>query len=516
MADNKKDEFYATSSTRAEIDWFVFGSASFILLILIVCLAAYPESSANIINRFYIFVTSSVGVTYVIAAFLVLSFLVWLSFSKYGLIMFGDTSAPAYSEFSWCSMLFCAGIGASLLYWGAAEWVFYFTSPPFGMTSRSDEAISWAASYGIFHWGPIGWAFYCLPAIALGCSFHIKKIPTLRLSAACEPVLKSNTDRWPGRIIDLLFLLGVIATSATGLGFGTSVVSSAVAELTGIAEGLELQIIIILIATSIISVSVYKGLNKGILVLSRVNTAMALVFIAFVFIVGPTVFIMEMGVTSLGVVVSEFITMLTWTDPMQRGDFVESWTVFYWAWWLAMGPFVGMFICKISEGRSIRQVIWGVLFYGSFGCSLFFIVLGNYALHVELSGLYPVVETAIQSSPSSAIAGIVALLPAGQFWLFYLAIIGIVFMATTYDSASYALAAGSLRRLEKHGHPTRWHRLFWAAALGFLPISLLFVGGLRELQTASLVASLPLLFVYGLLIVSILRTLRAKYDSKIA
>ena len=140
MADNIKDEFSATSSSRAEMDWFVFGSASFILLILIVCLATYPESSANIINRFYIFVTSSVGVIYVIVAFLVLSFLVWLSFSKYGLIIFGDTSAPAYSEFSWCSMLFCAGIGASLLYWGAAEWVFYFTSPPFGCLLYTSDA----------------------------------------------------------------------------------------------------------------------------------------------------------------------------------------------------------------------------------------------------------------------------------------------------------------------------------------------------------------------------------------
>ena len=177
-----------------------------------------------------------------------------------------------------------------------------------------------------------------------------------------------------------------------------------------------------------------------------------------------------------------------------------------------MGPFVGMFICKISKGRKIRQVIFGMLFYGSAGCSLFFIVLGNFALHAELFGLYPVVENAIQSSPSVAIAGLVKLLPAGSFWLIYLAIMGLIFMTTTYDSASYVLAAGASRELNEDGHPMRWHRMFWAATLGMLPIVLLFVGGLRELQTASLVASLPLLFVYGLLVVSILRTLSAKLN----
>ena len=510
MTDKSKNNGSVITDKGGKIDWFIFGSAALILFSLTILLASHPESSAAIINKFYIFVTSTVGVLYILAGTLVLSFLIWLSLSKYGTVVFGEEVQPEYSEFSWCSMLFCAGIGASLLYWSATEWVFYYTSPPFGITSRSDEAINWAVSYGIFHWGPVGWAFYCLPAIALGCSFHINKNPTLRLSAACEPVLKSSARRWPGRVIDLLFLLGVIATSATGLGFGTSVVSSAIAELTSIREGLELQIAIIAAATLIICISVYRGLDRGILVFSNANSILALVFITFVLVVGPTVFILEMGVTVLGVVTSEFITMLLWTDPLQKSNFVESWTIFYWAWWLAMGPFVGMFICKISKGRTIRQVALGMLFYGSAGCSLFFIVLGNYALHAELSGLYSVVDNAIQSSPSAAIAGLVKLLPAGSFWLFYLAVMGLIFMTTTYDSASYVLAAGASRELNEYGHPMRWHRLFWAAALGMLPVVLLFVGGLRELQTASLVASLPLLFVYGLLIVSILSTLSAK------
>ena len=490
------------------VDWFVFGSAALILFSVIILLASYPERSSVFINELYLFVTSRVGVVYILTGTLVLGFLLWLSLSKYGSVVFGDVSEPEYSEFSWISMLFCAGIGASLLYWSATEWVFYYTSPPFGLTSRSDDALFWSLGYGIFHWGPVGWAFYCLPAISLGCSFHINKNPVLRLSAACEPVLNSRMTMWPGRVVDLLFLLGVLATSATGLGFGTAIVSSSISELTSMQEGLGLQIAIIAVVTFLICTSVYRGLDKGILIFSNINAGLALLFITFVLFVGPTVFILEMGITTLGRVLREFITMLFWTDPLQKSDFVESWTVFYWAWWLAMGPFVGMFICKISKGRSVRQVVFGMLLYGSAGCCMFFIILGGYALHAELFGLYPVVENALDTSPSTAIAGLVKLLPAGSFWLCYLALMGLIFMTTTYDSASYVLAAGASRQLREHEHPTRRHRIFWAAALGLLPVVLLFVGGLRELQTASLVASLPLIFVYILLAVSTIRTLR--------
>jgi BCCT family betaine/carnitine transporter len=216
-----------------------------------------------------------------------------------------------------------------------------------------------------------------------------------------------------------------------------------------------------------------------------------------------------MGITSLGNVAQHFIQMLTWTDPLGKASFVESWTVFYWAWWLALGPFVGMFVCKISEGRTIRQVIFGMLGWGSLGCALFFIVLGNYAMHLELNGLYPVVKEVIEVSPSSAIAGIIALLPFGSFWLGFIAVIGLIFMATTYDSASYTLAAGATRTLLEDEHPERWHRVFWAVALGVLPVCLLFVGGLKALQTASIVASIPLLFVYLLLGISTVRMLQA-------
>ncbi len=489
------------------IEWQLFAASSIVLFSIVLVIVIFPEWSTEQIDLLYISATKKYGILYIIIAIALLVFLLYVAISKYGNIVLGDPST-AYSTFSWASMLFCAGIGASLVYWGATEWALYYKAPPFGLEPGSQEAILWASSYGMFHWGPIGWSFYCLPALALACSYHVKKVSSLRLSSACEPVLKSYTSKYPGRLVDLFFLLGVIATAATGLGFGTSLVSSVITELTGIKDGLALQIVIILLATSLISFSVYRGLDKGIKVLSSVNAGLALIFLMVVLILGPTKFILEMGVMSVGHVVQNFGTMLSWTDPLQNSDFVENWTVFYWAWWLAMGPFVGMFVCKISQGRTIRQLIFGMLGWGSLGCALFFIVLGNYALFMELEGNYSVVERVVTDSPSSAIAGLIALLPLGDFWLFFLAVIGLIFMATTYDSASYTLAAGATKSLARDEHPAIWHQGFWALVLGLLPISLLFIGGLRELQTASLVASFPLLGIYVMLFVSTMRMLK--------
>ncbi|NKB34292.1 MAG: hypothetical protein GKR91_14470 [Pseudomonadales bacterium] len=309
---------------KENIDWVLFGLGSAILLSVVLVIVLFPEWSTSSIDSLYQSLTSNFGTLYVYAAVLTLGFLVFIAVSQYGNVVLGESIKPAYSHFSWASMLFCAGIGASLIYWGATEWAFYYVEPPFGVEPRSEQAITWAVSYGIFHWGPVGWAFYCLPALALSCSYHVKKIPALRLSSACSAVLGDSVNKWPGRTIDLFFIVGVLGTAATGMGFGTSLVSSAINELTGIEDGIYLQTTIIILATGLIAFSVYKGLDKGIRVLSNLNASLALVFILFVFIVGPTRFILEMGTVALGNVTQNFITMLFWTDPLEQGDFVES------------------------------------------------------------------------------------------------------------------------------------------------------------------------------------------------
>ena len=503
---------HTTKLVDPAVDWFIFVLGAGILFSVVLPIVIAPEWSAGAINQTFEFLTTRFGVLYVVTAVGTIMFLLWLACSRYGRLQLGSGDTE-YNEFAWASMLFCAGIGASLIYWGAAEWVYYYTDPPMGIEPRSDEALVWAAGYGIFHWGPIGWALYCLPAIALGCSFYIQKIPRLRLSAACSSVLGRWSEGWLGRIIDLFFVVGLLGTAATGLGFGTSVVSAAMHNLTGWPDNIQMQFGVIGVVTLMVAYSVFRGMDRGIRVLSLWNAVLAIGLVLMVFLAGPWGFILEMAVTSVGQVLQHFVAMSTWTDPMRRGDFVENWTVFYWAWWIALGPFVGMFVCRISAGRTIRQVIFGMLGWGTMGCVMFFTVLGGYAMHLELSGIYGVIDVIQSEGPATAIAAMIGGLPLGTFWLIYLAVIGLIFTATTYDSASYTLAVGASRSLTEGQHPVMWQRVFWALILGLLPMSLLFLGGLRVLQTASIVASLPLIVIYVVMALAIIRVVRAQFVS---
>jgi BCCT family betaine/carnitine transporter len=225
--------------------------------------------------------------------------------------------------------------------------------------------------------------------------------------------------------------------------------------------------------------------------------------------VGPTVFILKTGLNSIGLVLQNFIRLSSWTDPVSNTGFVESWTVFYWAWWIAYGPFVGIFVTRISRGRTIRQIVAGMLVFGSLGAALFFVIFGNYALHLELNDILSVTTLIKESGEATAIAAVFASLPLGTLALAVFFVVCVVFLATTYDSASYTLAAVSTRQLEAGEDPPRWSRVFWACALGVLPITLMFVdGGLRVILSATIVVSLPLMLVGILMSLSLLRMLK--------
>ncbi len=492
-----------------EIDWPVFGITLIALLAVSIPLGLSPERGSAIIERLYDSLTQRFGVIYLWFGLAAFTFLVGLAISRHGRVRLGlPDEAPEFSAGSWASMMFCAGVASGLLYWSAIEWAYYIDAPPFGLEAGSARAIEWAATYGIFHWGPTGWAIYGLPAVALSHAYFVRRRPVLRTSAACHGLLGARADGAPGRMIDLLFMVGLLGGAGTSLGLGTPLVAEGIARLTGLEPSFGLQTAIVLICTLIFATSVYAGLESGIKRLSNITTIAAFVILVFILVTGPTLFILRMGTNSLGLVLTEFIRMNTWTDSIGRTGFVENWTVFYWAWWISFAPFMGIFVARISRGRTLREVIFGMLGYGSAGCAIFYIVLGNYGLHLQIEGLLPVTDLLRDQGAPAAITSIVESLPLGRLVLGAFCLVAIVFLATTYDSASYTLASSATRRLPIGGHPARWHRLFWAFALGILPLSLMYIGGLKALQTASLVVSLPLLIVGVMMAVSLMRSLR--------
>jgi BCCT family betaine/carnitine transporter len=501
----------AVRDARHDIDWLIFIGTALAIVAVCVPLVLFPDAGARTVGAAFEFVTRNFGVAYIATSCAALILLAWLACGRFAQVRLGpDGCAPEFSTFSWAAMIFCGGIGSTVLYWGTIEWAYHFDEPPFSVAPRSDAALQWAISYPLFHWGITGWALYCLPAISIGYAYHACNQPSLRVSDACRAVIGSAADGALGRGVDLIFMVGLVGASATGVGLSAPLITAAISRFAAIPDELSMSLATVFVGTLLFAGSVYAGLDRGIRRLSNLNVAMALAFAAFVLLAGPTRFILEMTSEAVGFAIQNFVRMSTWTDALGESDFVERWTVFYWAWWLALGPFMGIFVSKISRGRTIREMVFGMLGYGTLGCWLFFCVLGHYALHLQLTGAVPVVENLGRLGAPTAIVEVLLALPSGRWLLPCFALLCLVFMATTYDSASYTLASCATRRLPADRHPARWHRVFWALSLGLLPATLLVLGGLRSLQTASVVVSLPLIAVVGVMSISLVKSLRMR------
>ncbi|MBA5684408.1 BCCT family transporter [Photobacterium damselae subsp. damselae] len=491
-----------------KIDKFTFLGAISVILVVITPILIWPIKSAKLIHYLKDVMTNSLGILYLATGLFGLVFMLYIYFSSIGKIKLGDsTEKPEYSTFSWVAMLFCGGIGASILYWGMIEWAFYYKSPPFGGKSGSIESIKWATAYGIFHWGPIAWSIYLIPSIPIAYFFYVRKQPVLKISMALKPVLgERGSNCIIGKCLDIFFIFGLLGGAATTLGLAAPMINTGLNKLFNIPITPTIEVIILLFCTLLFSYSSYKGIDKGIKVFSNINFLMAIVLLAFILFVGPSLFILEAGFEAIGTLLSNFFTMATWLDAVggqhtfQDSRFPQNWTVFYWAWWLVFAPSMGLFIARISRGRTIRQMIAGSILYGSLGCALHFIIMGNYGLSLQLSGQLNVIELIDLKGPNEAIFTILEQLPLNKIVIFCFVLLSIIFTATTFDSIAFILAAVVQNDVSED--PMRWNRLFWALLLALLPSVLLFIGDLNTLQTAAIIGGIPLLFISAMLMFS--------------
>ncbi|WP_106475667.1 BCCT family transporter [Phytohalomonas tamaricis] len=507
----------SSSTSFARIDKVLFFGVLIVLFAVTLPLIIFPEAGQEIVLAAKNFVTDKFGVLYLALGIGAFGFMIYIIFSDIGQIKLGEPDEkPEFSLLSWAAMLFCAGIGGAILYWSMIEWVYYLQAPPFNVEPFSEEAVRWATTYGIFHWGPLAWSIYLVPALPIAYFFYVRKRPVLRISEALLPVLGEKLGHgWLGKIIDILFVFGMLGGGATTLGILAPLITQGLGELFGIPSTLYTQIFVLLLCTAIFAVSAYVGLSKGIKLLSDINMWLALLLLVFVLVVGPTLFLANTGLNSLGLMASNLLHMATWTEPFgglegfPKSNFPQNWTIFYWAWWLVFAPTVGLFIARISRGRTIKTMVAGSLFFGTLGCSLFFIILGNYAIYLQLTGALDVVSILNDQSPQAAIFAVLHQLPLSWLVILVFTVLVIIFTATTFDSISYILASVVEKKLEG-GEPMRWNRLFWAFALSFMPMTLLFLGGLDTLQTASVISGVPLLAVALLLMIAMVRA--AKFD----
>jgi glycine betaine transporter len=454
-------------------------------------------------------ITRNMGWFYLWVVLALVVLCAYLAFGRYGNLKLGaEDEKPEFSIVSWFAMLFAAGMGIGLVFWGVAEPLSHYAAPPPGIAANTPEAANAAMRYSFFHWGLHPWAIYAVVALCIAY-FQFRRNGAALVSTATE------TLPWrPIRRLSPLFdVLAVIATAfgvAASLGIGALQINSGLHTVFGLPVGSPAQLGIIAVTTALFLASAVTGVTRGIKWLSTFNLGLAALLASAVFAFGPTVAIIDTFTTTLGNYLSEFVRMSLRTTPFRDSGWVSGWTVFYWAWWISWSPFVGMFIARVSRGRTIRQFIIGSVLAPTLASFIWFSVFGGAALNLEILQGAPIAE-AVKADVSTALFAMFNELPMGVALSMVATVLVLVFFVTSGDSATLVLGMMSTRG---NPNPGASVKVVWGLLVAGIAASLLLAGGVKALQTATIVFALPFTLVILLMATALLRALRADWQSE--
>ena len=477
-------------------------SAGLILVVVTWGILA-PASLAAIFDRLLALITTNFGWLYLWTVLGLVLVAAMLAFGRYGHLKLGlEDEEPEFSLLSWFAMLFAAGMGIGLVFWGVAEPISHFGTPPPGIAARTSEAANAAMRYSFFHWGLHPWAVYSVVALAIAFFSFRRGKPAL-VSAATE----SLPWRWAPSLSVGVNVLAIIATAfgvAASLGIGALQINSGLNSVFGLPVGVPSQLAIIGATTAVFITSAVSGVTRGIKILSNINLGLAFLLMATIFVVGPTIKIIDTFSTTLGAYVSEFVRMSLRTTPFRESGWVSDWTVFYWAWWITWSPFVGLFIARVSRGRTIREFILGTVFAPTLASMVWFSVFGGTALHLEIWQSVPLSE-AVKADVSTALFAMFDALPFGALMSVVATLLVLVFFITSGDSATLVLGMMSTGGEQ---NPRARIKVIWGLLVAGIAASLLLAGGIEAVQTATIVFGLPFVLVIILMVVALWRAVR--------
>jgi len=467
----------------------------------------YQESVSVFFESVQAFIVAKFGWLYVVSVNVILIFCVYLAFSRFKNIRLGGPDCkPEFSTWAWISMLFNAGIGLVLMFYSVAEPILHFSNPPYGEAGTIDAAQN-ALNLSYLHWGLHGWAIYALMGLSIAFFCYNKGLP-LGIRWVLYPLLGDRLKGPIGHFIDTMAVVATMFGLATTLGIGIQHINSGMHHLFGIVENTNVQVILIAIITIFSTISVVSGLHKGVQILSKIASIMALLLMIFMLVLGPTLFILGSTIQSTGYYLQNIISTGTWMEVYKGTSWMGSWTLFYWGWWFAWAPFVSLFIARISKGRTIKELLIGVVLAPSVVSILWISIFGSTALHIELFGEGNI-TAAVNENITTALFSLLEHFPLSYFSILFVVIAGIIFFVTSSDSGSLVIDFITSGGREK---TTVWLRIFWALAEGLVAATLVYGGGLIALQTGSLVTGLPVCILMLFLCYSILKALR-KYQA---
>lgn len=500
---------------NGSIDWMITIVPLLIILVLSLLFMCFPKKSSEVVAFLRNIFVNDLGFFYILIGLGMILVALGLAFSKYGQIKLGNLEKPKYGTFNWGAMIFTSTMAADILYWSLIEWAYYYTATPFAMENMTlAQKQDMASAYPLFHWGPIPWAFYILPACAYAYMMFVKHRQRQTLSEACRPILKNKVDKAPGHVIDVFAIVGLLAGTATTFSLATPLLTAALGRVFGIETNKITSILVLCFIGVVFIFAVMKGM-KAISHLATICVVIFFILVGIFVICGPKIYLIETGITAIGTVVNDFFRMSTWMDPLRLSStggsgFPQDWTIFYWAYWIAWFVATPFFIAKISEGRTIKQTILGGLSCGLLGTYTSFVVFGGFGLHMQTTGIADLAGMlADGAAPADVILMVFEQLPITEIALVVLIFAMVAFYASTFDAITLVVAGYSEKNLTEEKEPRKKLRAFWAVVFLLLPIALLFSEStLSNLQTISIIAAFPLGIIMIIIVVSFFKELK--------
>ena len=487
MADRRAPGAAALARLTAHMNPQVFFGAGGAVAIFCLFGGVFTETAQPLFQSLQDWISSQLGWYYLLLVSGILVFAVWLAFSRVGRIRLGGPDAkPEFSRFSWLAMLFTGGMGIGLVFWSVAEPLTHYAAP-LESAPETEAALREAMRLTFFHWGLHAWGLYTVLALAVAY-FHFNRNLPLAPRSVFLPLLGKRINGPLGDLIDGLAVVGTLLGVATSLGLGAQQINAGLTLLAPIQSGVTVQVMLIAGITALATISVVLGVQAGIRRLSRFNAVLAVSVFAFVLIVGPTVFVMEVFVSSLGSYLQTLPAQSLYMDLGSASPWQADWTLFYWGWWISWSPFVAIFVARISRGRTVRDFILSVLIVPSLVTFLWLSVFGGTALSLSEAGAGNLADQATET-PAIALHALLGNLPLAGLMQGLATLLIVVFFVTSSDSGSLVndmIASGG------DPDPPRWQRVFWATAEGVAAMTLLVVGGLQAMRNASIALGLPM------------------------
>ncbi|UCE63768.1 MAG: BCCT family transporter [Nitrospirota bacterium] len=485
-----------------------WGAAGLIFLFVTICLLNISRMNA-VFLLLQSLIAEKAGWFYILSVNVFLILCVYLMFSRFGSIRLGGSNAqPEFTYWGWFAMLFSAGMGIGLVFYSVAEPISHYHQPPFGQ-SDTIESAQLSMSFTLLHWGFHCWSIYALVGLALAFFSFNRGLP-LTLRSAFYPLLGEKIHGPIGNLVDILAAMATLFGLATSLGLGVKQINAGLTYLFGIQQSTTIQVVLIAVITSFATISVVLGLDRGIRRLSLLNMWLALSLLLFVLFSGPTLFLFDALIQNIGQYLRNLPELGTWTETYHQTNWQDEWTLFYWGWWIAWSPFVGMFIARISRGRTVREFLLGVLLVPTLMTAVWVTVFGNTALYIELFGNGGLVE-AVSTNLAVALFVLLEQFPLAQLSSLLGIVVVVIFFVSSSDSASLVvdiITAGG------NTNPPVKQRIFWASMEGVVAAVLLLGGGLQALRTASLSSGLPFAIVLCAMGVSLILGLREEMKGK--